>query len=157
MLQSYIKGFSETEREILLPVSVSIAQQRLNAALAIPKTIPGNILLADKKYSGSINGTDVFMDFTVYGRSVMSYSVRGQLLFHPNGSKLIMTVKDKDQSVISFAISLAILFLDYGIVTKICLMILFNLLYKVVIVWHRNSAVADISRQIYQIATTVNL
>lgn len=156
MLPSYIKWFiPKKEKEILLPVSVSIAQQRLNIALANPITIPGNMLLATKKYSGSINGTDVCMNFTSYERNVMRYSMHGQLLPHSNGAKLVMTVAIENQFVVPFIIGLVIFLWnsDFDVAIQICLIIFLILLYQAVMAWHLGVATGSISEQIYRIVT----
>ena len=60
MLPSYMKWFvQKREKELLFPVPVPIAQQRLNTALANPIATPGNILYATKEFSGNINGADI--------------------------------------------------------------------------------------------------
>jgi len=143
----------ETNREMILPVTISIAQERLKIAFNSTITTSKGFLYAKYEYNGRIDNNELDVEFTVKGKSIMYYGMHGKLFGHPKGSRLVMTVADKNANIFFIAPGLIVIFyiMGTGVFTSIFLAILFTLLSFGVINWHRNSAADALSELIYKI------
>ena len=89
----------ETNREMILPVTISIAQERLKIAFNSTITTSKGFLYAKYENNGRIDNNELDVEFTVKGKSIMYYGMHGQLFGHPKGSRLVMTVADKNANI----------------------------------------------------------
>lgn len=82
-------------REVVLSVSLEKARQQLAAGLAAPLIIQkGNLILAKTVCWGRINGNELWIRYTEYGRSTTIIDLEGQLEETPGGVRLQMTASD---------------------------------------------------------------
>ncbi len=154
-LRQYFMKWFVKQREIILPVPVAIAKQRLQLAFASPITISKGFLYETQKYTGQINdGNEIDVQITISGRTRMRYSMHGQLSPHPKGSRIVMMVRGESSLLLILAIILVMFFVAYirgG--PSIVLAIVFPPLLIIVIIWHLNSAADSISELIYKIVS----
>lgn len=154
-LRQYFRKWFVKQKEIILPVPVATAKQRLQLALTSTVTVSKGFLYATQKYTGQVNddnGIDV--QFSIRGRTNMHYSMHGELSPHPKGSRIVMTVKDESPLLLILGAILVVFFIGYkrgG--ASIFLAIVFPPLVIIVIIWHLNSAVDSISELIYKIVS----
>ena len=143
----------QTKKEIILPVSVTTAKQRLQLAFASPITISKGLFYATEKYTGQVNDdNELDVQFTLRGRSNMRYSMHGQLFPHPKGTQLLMTVKDEASLVLILAIVLLMFFINPRKGEfLIFVAVVFPPLLIITLSWHLNSAANSISELIYKI------
>jgi hypothetical protein len=156
-LQHYFRKWfaGETKKEIILPVSVATAIHRLQLAFASPITISKGFFYATQKYAGQVNDkNEIDVQFTIRGRSNLRYTMHGQLLPDPKGSRILMTVKDKSSILLILAIISLMFFITKTTAqTAIVIAIVFLPLLIIVLIWHRNSAANSISELISKIAS----
>ncbi|MEO5997720.1 MAG: hypothetical protein ABIN89_13355 [Chitinophagaceae bacterium] len=86
----------ETNTELILPVTIDIARDRLEKALASEIIISKGFWSSKRRYSGVVEGYNVFVSFTVSsGRHTMKYNIFGQLRVCQKGSALNMAIRDR--------------------------------------------------------------
>lgn len=90
-----VRRLTELKRVLLFPVPVDAARARLNAAFASPISVSKGFPFARVKYTGQVDGDNIDVRYTSYGKSTMSYRVCGQLYADPRGSRLEMTIRDR--------------------------------------------------------------
>lgn len=82
-------------REVVLSVSVERARQQLTAGFATPLVVQrGNLFLAKIICSGRINGNDLRVRYTEYGRSITIIDLTGHIEEIPGGVRLQLTASD---------------------------------------------------------------
>jgi hypothetical protein len=143
----------ETKKEIILPVSVATAKHRLQLAFASPVTISKGFFYATQKYIGQVNDkNEIDVRFSIRGRSNMHYTMHGQLLPDPKGSRILMTVKDKSSILLILAIILLMfLITKTKVQTAIVTTLVFLPVLIIALIWHRNSAANCIAELISNI------
>ncbi|MFN0109546.1 MAG: hypothetical protein ACKVZH_11885 [Blastocatellia bacterium] len=99
------------EQDLVLPVSVEIARERLRAALATSFTQKPGFLSPKEEYSGQLNGDALQMELTFrHSRGPMMYDVQGQLMAEASGAVLRLTIREQYPWGILFAPCLGYLF-----------------------------------------------
>lgn len=99
------------EQDLVLPVSVEIARERLKAALATSFTQKPGFLSPKEEYSGQINGDGLQMELTFrHSRGPMMYYVQGQFMAEARGTVLRLTIREQYPWGILFAPCLGYLF-----------------------------------------------
>ncbi|WP_144051766.1 hypothetical protein [Fibrisoma limi] len=89
----------EIRREVLLPVPLETARQRLSTAFASPLVVQrGNLLLAKIVCSGRINGNNLWVRYIEYGRSIVYLDLTGHLEETSDGVRLQMTISSENVS-----------------------------------------------------------
>jgi len=152
----YKKWFTrQTDKEIILPVIAPIATQRLQNALTTPIIISKGLLYAVQKYTGHVNEHgEIDIELTFRGRPNVRYTMHGTLLEHPKGCRLIMTVSDKSSLLLMLLSLLFIIFTNpKQIRFAISMVVVFMPFLIISLIWHRNSAMSNISGLIYKIAS----
>jgi len=150
----------QLKKEIILPVEVPIAKQRLQYAFSSPLIISKGLLYDTAKYTGQVNeNNEIDVKLSFRWRPNMRYSMHGQLFPHSKGSRMVMTIKDESSMLLVLIALLAILFFNYkqvgfkqmGVV--LIMVILAIPLMILSFIWHRNSAANAISQMIYQVVS----
>lgn len=86
-------------RELRLPVSTTVAQQRLASALATPYRIQEGTLLQPKiTCTGSIAGDTIHLLYTQVGGRYSRISMTGLFVDDAAGPRLVLTVPTKPQT-----------------------------------------------------------
>ena len=93
----------EIRRDMVLPVSLERARQELAVGFASPLVVEGgNIILAKIVCSGRVNGNDLWVEYTEYGRSTTIINLKGHLEEAPGGVRLQMTVLDQFSGILFY-------------------------------------------------------
>lgn len=140
---------------IILPFSVLIAQERLKTAFSSAISGSEGFLFSKYKYIGQVSDIALDVQFTVYGRSAMNYSMHGQLFPLSNGSQLMMIVKGRNTASTLLSPLMLIIFIlnRDGVGTSIFAAIFFTVAQFAAIAWHRSSAADNLSTLIYKIVS----
>jgi hypothetical protein len=152
-LPLWVRNMSVAKRNLVFSLPMAIARQRLEKAF--DRTVikkKGGLLLAGYKYEGRMNNALLDINITIYGQSVLYYKMHGEIMPHPKGMQLSITVSDAYPEMTIFWVLLLPFFLG---ITKIppLVAILFIPIYIFLLVitmkWHRNAAADNISSLIW--------